>query len=126
MGCLMDNYFNSLYQVLKAVEYSSYSGEKIDDILNLKKLKLTEKELNIITYNILNEGLAVNRTIQVEVFGNPPVTNKFISPQLTTKGYEYLQDNTKMKQAFKVLKELKEWIPGFFFFFFKKKCLTVK
>ena len=68
MGCLMDNYFNSLYQVLKAVEYSSYSGEKIDDILNLKKLKLTEKELNIITYNILNEGLAVNRTIQVEVF----------------------------------------------------------
>lgn len=109
----MDNYFNSLYQVLKAVEYSSYSGEKIDDILNLKKLKLTEKELNIITYNILNEGLAVNRTIQVEVFGKLPVTNKFISPQLTTKGYEYPQDNTKMKQAFKVLKELKEWIPGF-------------
>lgn len=32
-------------------------------------------------------------------------------PYLTTKGYEYLTDNTMMKKAYKFLKEIKGWIP---------------
>ena len=108
----MKDYFKSLYQVLKAVEYSSYTGEKIYDILDLDKLKITKKELDIITYNILNEELAVNRTLDVEFYGKRKTLSRFFNPQLTTKGYEYLQDNSKMQQAYKILKEFKEWIPG--------------
>ena len=32
--------------------------------------------------------------------------------RITTKGIEYLEDNSKMKQAYKILKEIKDWIPG--------------
>ena len=31
---------------------------------------------------------------------------------ITMKGIEYLQDNSKMKQVYSVLKEVKDWIPG--------------
>ena len=32
--------------------------------------------------------------------------------RITTKGIGYLEDNSKMKQAYKILKEIKDWISG--------------
>ena len=109
----MENYFNSLYQILTAIEYSSYTGEDIYDILDLKKLKITEIELDIIIFNILNEEYAVNRISSINTGLMKRINpDSLYNPQLTTKGYEYLEDNSKMKQAYRTLKELKEWIPG--------------
>ncbi|HAX52161.1 MAG TPA: hypothetical protein DCX82_09535, partial [Lachnospiraceae bacterium] len=31
---------------------------------------------------------------------------------ITMKGIEYLQDNSKMKQVYNLLKEVKDWVPG--------------
>lgn len=31
---------------------------------------------------------------------------------ITMKGIEYLQDNSKMKKVYEALKEVKDWIPG--------------
>ena len=40
----MQDYFVSMYQVLKAIENSSYSNSfNYDETLNLEKLKLTEE-----------------------------------------------------------------------------------
>ena len=105
----MENYFNSVYQVLKAIEYSSYTEENIYYILDLEKLQLTENELKVIIRNILQDGFVINRPAFA---GKKVASDRLLNPQLTTKGYEYLQDNTKMKQAYKVLKEIKGWIPG--------------
>ncbi len=33
------------------------------------------------------------------------------SCSITIKGLEYLADNTKMKQVYKILKEAREWLP---------------
>ncbi|WP_339066722.1 YjcQ family protein [Fusobacterium animalis] len=38
-------------------------------------------------------------------------TKNIKHPYLTTKGYEYLTENTMMKKAYKFLKEIKGWIP---------------
>jgi len=42
----MQDYFISMYQILKAIETSSYSNSfNYDETLDLKKLRLTEEEL---------------------------------------------------------------------------------
>lgn len=55
----MQDYFISMYQILKAIETSSYSNSfNYDETLNLKKLKLSEEELMIIIDNIIDDELS--------------------------------------------------------------------
>ncbi|RXZ69819.1 hypothetical protein EPT53_05890 [Fusobacterium necrophorum] len=104
----MKNYFVSLYQVLKVVELASYQENtySYQNFFDLEKLQLTEKELNIIIRNAVTEKLVTGIAL-IEGFGF-----KVIVPQLTTAGYEFLENNSQMKQAYKILKEIKGWIPG--------------
>lgn len=103
----MKNYFISLYQVLKIIELASYSDDNsYINIFNLDKLQITERELNIIVTNIVNEKLAIGIAI-IDSLGF-----KIIEPQLTTRGYEFLENNSSMKKAYNALKEIKGWIPG--------------
>ena len=37
---------------------------------------------------------------------------RFHVPRLTLTGLDYLENNSSMKKAYKILKEAKEWIPG--------------
>ena len=93
----MQDYFISMYQILKAIETSSYSNSfNYDETLNLKKLKLTEEELMIIIDNIIPGTVGF----------------KAVNPRLTTAGYLYLKNNSEMQRAYKFLKEVKGWIPG--------------
>lgn len=103
----MKNYFISMYQVLKLIEYCSYQ-EKFDySLFEENNLNITSKELKIILTNILNEGLITGIVLFPNLDGF-----KAIAPHLTTKGYEFLEENTFMKKAYNTLKEIKDWIPG--------------
>lgn len=104
----MKNYFVSLYQVLKVIELASYqkNSRGYSNLFDLDKLQLTEKELNIIIKNAVTEKLVTGIPL-LEGFGF-----KVIIPQLTTAGYEFLETNSQMKQAYQILKEIKGWIPG--------------
>lgn len=106
----MENYFKSLYQVLKIIEYASYNKIDVYTLFDLEKLKITRRELSIIIYNILEEGLVINR-FSISL-GSGAARGELLNPQLTTKGYEFLEENSQMKIAYKLLKEAKEWIPG--------------
>ena len=102
----MKDYFVSVYQVLKAIELSSYNNSfSRFETLNLEKLSLNENELEVILKNLTNDGY-----VQGFAIGSFGVKN-IEQPYLTTKGYEYLTDNTMMKKAYKLLKEIKGWIP---------------
>nr|DAX57972.1 MAG TPA: YjcQ protein [Caudoviricetes sp.] len=104
----MQDYFVSMYQVLKAIENSSYSNSfNYDETLNLEKLKLTEEELMIIINNIIDDELVKGMIVIPGTTGF-----KAINPRLTTAGYLYLKDNSEMQRAYKFLKEIKGWIPG--------------
>lgn len=104
----MQDYFISMYQILKAIETSSYSNSfNYDETLNLKKLKLTEEELMIIIDNIIDDELVKGLIIIPGTAGF-----KAVNPRLTTAGYLYLKNNSEMQRAYKFLKEVKGWIPG--------------
>lgn len=105
----MQDYFVSKYQILKAIETSSYSNSfDYDETLNLEKLKLTEQELMIIIDNIIDDGLVKGLIIIPGMSGF-----KATNPRLTTAGYLYLKNNSEMQRAYNFLKEIKGWIPSF-------------
>ncbi|WP_338950870.1 YjcQ family protein [Fusobacterium nucleatum] len=103
---IIKDYFVSVYQVLKAIELSSYNNSfSYFEILNLEQLNLNENELEVILKNLTNDGY-------IKGFAITSLGTKNIEhPYLTTKGYEYLTENTMMKKAYKFLKEIKGWIP---------------
>ena len=102
----MKDYFVSVYQVLKAIELSSYNNSfSYSETLNLERLNLNENELEIILKNLTNEDYIIGFVFTS--FGSKDVEQ----PYLTTKGYEYLTENTMMKKAYKFLKEVKGCIP---------------
>ena len=101
----MKDYFVSVYQVLKAIELSSYNNSfNYSETLNLEQLNLNENELEIILKNLTNDGYI--KGFVIGLFGIKNIEQ----PYLTTKGYEYLTENTMMKKAYKFLKEVKGWI----------------
>lgn len=104
----MKDYFVSLYQVLKLIEYCSCQDRFDYSLFEEDNLQITDKELKIILNNISNEKLVTGIILFPNLAGF-----KAVSPQLTTKGYEYLAENSSMKKAYKIAKEIKGWFPGF-------------
>ena len=103
----MKNYFISLYQVLKLIEYCSYQ-EKFDySLFSSENLNISDKELKIILSNALDEKLITG----IHLFPNAEGF-KATNPHLTTTGYEFLTENSMMKKAYKTIKEIKDWFPG--------------
>jgi len=103
----MNNYFVSMYQILKAIEISSYTNSfKYDKTLDLEKLKLTETELDIIIKNIVEDELVKGISVFSGLSGY-----KAVNPHLTTKGYDFLENNSNMKKAYRIAKEIRAWIP---------------
>lgn len=103
----MKNYFVSMYQILKAFEVASYQDYFDYSLFESDKLGITDKEIQIILKNALDEGLIKG------IYMSPILKGfKAVSPQLTTKGYDFLENNSSMKKAYNLLKEMKGWIPG--------------
>lgn len=102
----MKDYFVSLYQVLKLIEYSSYQERFDYSLFEEENLKITDKELQIILKNAINEELITGIRLIPGASGF-----KALSPQLTTKGYEYLSENSLMKKAYNTAKEIRGWFP---------------
>ncbi len=104
----MKDYFVSMYQVLKLIEYCSHQDRFDYSLFEENNLQISDKELKIILKNILNEELVTGIILFPNLEGF-----KAVSAQLTTKGYEFLTENSAMKKAYKIAKEIKGWIPIF-------------
>ncbi len=104
------SYSTSVFQILKIIQ----SLEKTDDfdyreVFDLKKLNISEDFLIKILQHLIEEDYIEN--FDIVISGD----NIFSSgcPELTREGILYLEKNTTMKKAYKLLKEIKGWIPGF-------------
>lgn len=94
------NYF---YEMMK--QGKPYS----EDDVSAFKLGVNQPYLLDIYRNLFDDGYLTGSSVVVDYSGNAYIED-FSSVRITTKGIEYLQDNTKMKQAYKFLREIKEWI----------------
>lgn len=101
----------SIYQILKAIDVS-YENNNFDEetTFDLEKMKISERRLYLLLENLINDGmiqgLYLERDLQGEVFMS------ISTPRLTNSALIYLEENSSMKKAYEILKEIKGWIPG--------------
>ena len=87
-------------------------GESADENeINCSVLKIPHLYLMDVYRNLFDDGFLTGTCVTEDMSGNVYIENLSLV-RITTKGIEYLEDNSKMKQAYKILKEIKDWIPG--------------
>lgn len=101
-----------IYKILKAIDVS-YENNNFDyeKTFSLSKLKISEQRLELLLENLVADGYINGISIQRDSNGMVVVFTDH--PRLTTQGVIYLEENSFTKKIFNLLKEAKEWIPGF-------------
>ncbi len=106
------NDFTVIYQILKIFQAAMDLEEFDPDVISPNRLKVSENRLSklliMLAKNGYIEGITVNRSVLT------PVPSVYIesSASITLKGLEYLEDNSMMKKAAKLVKGIKDTIPG--------------
>ena len=104
------SYSTAIFQILKAIETLDDSVDfNLFKVFDISKINISEKLLIKILKNLIEEGYIKN--FQITISGNNIFTSNY--PELTLKGMLFLEENSSMKKAYKTLKEIKGWIPGF-------------
>nr|DAR28117.1 MAG TPA: YjcQ protein [Caudoviricetes sp.] len=104
------SYSTAIFQILKAIETLDDSVDfNLFKVFDISKINISEKLLIKILKNLIEEGYIKN--FQITVSGNNIFTSNY--PELTLKGMLFLEENSSMKKAYRTLKEIKGWIPGF-------------
>lgn len=104
------SYSTAIFQILKAIETLDDSVDfNLFKVFDISKINISEKLLIKILKNLIEEGYIKN--FQITVSDNNIFTSNY--PELTLKGMLFLEENSSMKKAYRTLKEIKGWIPGF-------------
>ena len=104
------SYSTAIFQILKAIETLDDSVDfNLFEVFDISKINISEKLLIKILKNLIEEGYIKN--FQITISGNNIFTSNY--PELTLRGMLFLEENSSMKKAYKTLKEIKGWIPGF-------------
>ena len=93
----------TIFQILKAIDVA-FENDNFD----LSKLNISRRRLVLLLEQLKLNGYITGILIPLNF--NDEVT--FHNIRLTLKGLDYLENNSSMKKAYKLLKEIKGWIPS--------------
>ena len=99
----------TIFQILKAIDVA-FENDNFDfsNTLDLSKLNISRRRLVLFLEQLKLNGYITGILIPLNF--NDEVT--FHNIRLTLKGLDYLENNSSMKKAYKLLKEIKGWIPS--------------
>ena len=103
-----DDYFVLVYKLLTILYTTLKNGKVVTD----SELKELSEGLPLDYWEYILKSLSED----VYITGVKPISSlsgnsiKITTLQITPKGIEYLQDNSKMKKAKEVLKNIPQWI----------------
>ena len=107
-----NDYWVVVYKILNYYFQKMKHGEPADENeINASALEIPYLYLMDVYRNLFDDGFLTGTCVTGDMSGNVYIENLSLV-RITTKGIEYLEDNSKMKQAYKILKEIKDWIPG--------------
>ena len=108
----MLDHTKAIFQILKAIDVA-FEKQNFDlkETFNLGKLNISEHRLILILENLVNYGYIDGIKISYSLNNQPLISISY--PRLTLSGMDFLENNLSMKKAYRLLKELKEWIPGY-------------
>ncbi len=106
------NYSKAIYRILKTIDVEFEKGTQTSNIFDLEKLGISYRRLCIILKSLYDDGY-IDGIAFINTLGSDIPNFKLMGCHLTISGMAYLEDNTTMKKAYNLLKEAKEWIPGY-------------
>ena len=105
-----DDYFKIIYVILTELYGCKKKGCKVDlRVIGPQRFQIPEGYLLDILSELLDEGYVKGFEVLQTKSGRCVCGLEDIG--ITMKGIEYLQDNSKMKQVYNALKEVKDWVP---------------
>lgn len=105
------NDFTVIYRILQALQKSMDSDEFDETMISPERLKISETRRNKLLVQLVKNEYVEG--IELRKYQDSSTAEPFILPSatITLKGLEYLEDNSMMKKAAGVLKELKDFVP---------------
>ena len=107
-GNIMAN-FKLIYQILTLLDKYLDHEEPDWSKLSAEHFKVTEKRFTHIMLMLYEAGYIDG--IEPIPLGGSEYDFKMINPSITLRGMEYLEENTTMKKAYRLLKGIKDITP---------------
>lgn len=99
-----------IYKILKIIDVGYENQNFSFKCFDLKKLEISEHRLELILLSLYNSSLIDGvKEIPVMMSRNPKYN--FDNLSLTLEGMLFLEENSSMKNAYKILKEVRDWLP---------------
>lgn len=106
-----DDYFKIVYVILKELYGCRKANQRIDlEAISPKRFGIEAGYLLSILEELLETGYVKGFFVKHSKTGKYVMNLEEI--EITMNGIEYLQENSKMKQIYKMAKEIKDFIPG--------------
>ena len=107
----MDN-FKIIYKILKHME-ASLDNEVLDmEPISAEQLRISYERWSAILRMLQDEGYIRGLVLTMTSSDSHPQLVQPVRPSITLKGLEYLTDNVMMQKAGRLLKGIKDTIPG--------------
>ena len=105
-----NDYFTVAYKILSYLKYCYEEGQNPDlDILDAPTFKISNNQFYKTLMMLMDDGY-----IQGLKF-TPTKTGTIVSNMdrvyITSDGLQYLEENTMMRKAYKIFKEVRDWLP---------------
>ena len=108
-----NNYFNVAYKILLYLKYCYENGIDADaDILSPENIGISEKQFVLTLQMLLEDGYIRGVSLKPTLQG-PTIICNIHNTYATSSGLQYLVENSMMTKAYKVSKEVRDWIPLF-------------
>lgn len=108
-----NNYFNVAYKILLYLKYCYENGIDADaDILSPENIGISEKQFVLTLQMLLEDGYIRGVSLKPTLQG-PTIICNIKNTYATSSGLQYLVENSMMTKAYKVSKEVRDWIPLF-------------
>jgi len=104
----VDN-FRIIYRILRYLERAMDYDEPDLDQISAQKFGLSEQRWAAIMKMLAAEGYVEGLSVKQSIDGE--VVISMSTPRITLKGLEYLQENSMMQKAAKVVKGVADLIP---------------
>lgn len=105
-----NNYFTVAYKILSYLKYCYEHGIAPDpDFLNADTFNISKVQFLNTLKMLTDDGSIAGLKFHATTTGLVVVGMQSI--HVTSKGLEYLAENTMMKKAYRVFKEVKDWAP---------------
>lgn len=104
------DYFSVAYKILSYLKYCYENGEKPDtNILQASTFNISQRQYFQTLQMLSDDGYL--KGLRFTPIKTGVLVNGLDEVRITSNGLQYLAENSMMKKAYRVFKEVRDWLP---------------